>query len=171
MQATRFHLNWRRRGRRYPSYARLVEQFMTHLDRFRAGLRDNGLGDVIVNQWELIYVNSYPPSAGWETPADWPNVLPGLFGSPAVPGWLVMEYRAAEWAYEIVPGRGRLHVAARPGTVDAEPGPTLLLELTARGPVGPAAASKTLREGLDAGHDALSETFEAVGGKSYGRPG
>jgi len=114
LQPTRFHFNWRRRAGFYPSYRRLISEFTAMFDRFERFVEDRRLGSVLVNQWELTYVDEFPQGEYWQTPADWAGFLPGLFGTiPAADG-LALEGRAAEWVFEITPKRGRLHVAANP---------------------------------------------------------
>jgi uncharacterized protein (TIGR04255 family) len=161
IQATRFHLNWRKREGFYPSYKSLISQFEAMFGRFTTFAEQAGLGRVAVNQWELTYVDAFPQGEYWQTPADWSNVLPGLFGKLRSAGGLELEHRAAEWSYEITPKRGRLHLAARPGRMADGQQPALLLQTTVRGPVGKEGA-ESLRAGLDLGHDAAFQTFLQV---------
>ena len=161
VQGTRFHLNWRKREGFYPSYRKLIAEFEAMFNRFTSFVQSAGLGEVAVNQWELTYVDAFAQDDSWQTPSDWSSILPGLFGSLRAATGLVLETRAAEWCYEIPPKRGRLHIAARPGRTPGSERAALLLEMTARGPVGRDGVS-TLREGLDLGHDAAVGTFLAV---------
>jgi uncharacterized protein (TIGR04255 family) len=158
IQPTRFHLNWQKREGFYPSYRRLIAEFEDMFARFRSFTQRMGLGELAVNQWELTYVDAFPKKEYWTAPADWTTFLPGLFGQlfPTDGLDLALEHRAAEWSYEIQPKRGRLHIAAGPSRVGA-----LILQMTARGPVGESGA-ETLRAGLDVGHAAASGTFLRV---------
>lgn len=160
VQATRFHLNWRRRDDFYPSYGKLIAEFETMFARFVAFAEKEGLGQVAVNQWELTYIDAFPREEYWRTPADWSAFLPGLFGKlfPTDGLGIALENRAAEWSYEIEPKRGRLHVAAHPGRWGGDKRDALLLNMTARGPVGKGGA-ETLRAGLDLGHEAALGAF------------
>lgn len=81
IQATRFHLNWRKRNDFYPSYQNLIAEFEAMFARFTTFVEQSGIGPVAVNQWELTYINSFPQDEYWQTPADWSQILPGLFGS------------------------------------------------------------------------------------------
>ncbi len=161
IQPTRFHLNWRKRDGFYPSYPRLISEFEPMFGRFTAFAEAAGLGKVAVNQWELTYIDAFPQGEYWQTPADWSGFLPGLFGALRSADGLVLERRAAEWSYEITPKRGRLHVAAQPGRAADGQQVTLLLQMTARGPVGKGGA-ETLRAGLDLGHGVAVQTFLRV---------
>ncbi len=164
MQATRFHLNWRKREGFYPSYWQLISEFEAMFDRFNAFVETADLGKVSVNQWELTYIDAFPQGEYWQTPADLSTFLPGLFGNLLSADGLELEHRAAEWSYEITPKRGRLHIAAQPGRTGDGQQTALLLQMTARGPVGKG-GSDTLRAGLDLGHDAALGTFLRVTSK------
>lgn len=160
IQPTRFHLNWRKQEGFYPSYKNLIAEFEATFAQFTAFVEKAGIGQVAVNQWEITYVDAFAQGAEWQTPADWPSILPGLFGSlfPTHELGLSLENRVAEWSYEIEPKRGRLHIAAHPGRYGEEKQDMLLLNMTARGPVGKEGVA-TLREGLDLGHQMAVGAF------------
>lgn len=162
VQQTRFHLNWRRVEGFYPSYTNLIAEFEQAFQQFVRFVGDAKLGEVLLNQWELTYVDSFPKGAGWQSPADWRNILPGLFSSPLPTDGLgvvlELDHRAAEWSYEIFPKRGRLHIAANYGPRDGSENDSLLLTLTARGPLASSDAA-SLRAGLDLGHEAALGAF------------
>jgi uncharacterized protein (TIGR04255 family) len=159
LQANRLHLNWRRRDGVYPSYGKLVGEFEDLLGRFSHFARVQGLGEVRPNQWELTYIDSFPRGELWDAPADWSKLLPGLFGKLFADQdlGLALEHRAAEWAFEIHPRKGRLHVAANVGSWGPGKDASLLLHMTARGPV-----ASGVRAGLDVGHDAAVGAFVRV---------
>jgi uncharacterized protein (TIGR04255 family) len=163
IQTTRFHLNWRKQDHSYPSYKRLIAEFEELFARFSLFARRLALGQLAVNQWELTYIDSFPKGDYWNTAADWPMFLPGLFGQlfSAEGLRIVLENRAAEWSYVIEPKRGRLHIAAGPGWWQGDKRQALLLQMTARGPVGEG-GTETLRAGLDVGHDIAVGTFLRV---------
>ena len=163
VQGTRFHLNWRKRDGFYPSYKNLIAEFEETFALFEAFVVKSGLGKLALNQWELTYIDSFPRDEYWQTPADWSAFLPGLFGNlfPTDGLDLVLEHRGAEWSYEISPKRGRLHMAAHSGRWSDDPRDSLLLQTTARGPVGKGGA-ETLRVGLDLGHQVAVESFLRV---------
>jgi hypothetical protein len=161
LQATRFHLNCRKQDEFYPSYRHLITEFETMFAQFEMFTLEAGLGAVAVNQWELTYVDAFPQGEYWQTPTDWSTFLPGLFGNLRSADGLLLETRAAEWSYEITPKRGRLHIAAQLGRPAEGQQTALLLQTTARGPVGKGGA-ESLRAGLDLGHDAALGTFLRV---------
>ena len=163
MQATRFHLNWRKREGFYPSYRHLIADFEEMFARFSAFTQRVGLGALALNQWELTYIDSFPKDEYWSTPADWPTILPGLFSSlfPTSGLGIAPEHRAAEWSYEIEPKRGRLYISAAPGRANEDPRDSLLLNMTARGPLGKGGVGK-LRDGLELGHKVALGAFLRV---------
>jgi uncharacterized protein (TIGR04255 family) len=160
IQATRFHLNWRKREGFYPSYKQLIGEFEAMWAQFETFVKQANLGPLILNQWELTYIDAFPAGEEWKTPADWSQLLPGLFGPLFSTDSLgiVLEHRAAEWSYEIVPKRGRLHLAAGPGQVGDSRQDALLLRTTARGPIGKEGVA-TFRAGLDLGHEVAVGAF------------
>lgn len=167
LQDTRLLLNWRKRTTetsvKYPSYKVLIGDFESHFQMFQEFVAEHDLGELQINQWEITYVDSFPQGDLWQSPADWQTILPGLFGtlSTNTQSELVLEHRVAEWSYEISPKRGRLHVNAQVGFLAESSQPSLLLNLTARGPVGSDAAA-SLREGLDLGHAVSVREFLAM---------
>lgn len=160
IQQSRFHLNWRKRDAFYPSYKNLIQQFEDEFARFQNFVEGQGLGKIALNQWELTYIDAFPKGELWETPEDWSKLLPGLFETLFDTNGLglSLEQRGAEWSYEIQPKRGRLHVVASLGRWGEEKRDCLLLQTTARGPIGKDGAT-TLREGLDIGHDTAVGSF------------
>lgn len=133
------------------------------MSQFEAFVERSGLGQVKYNQWELTYVDSFPRGEYWETPSDWGQILPNLFGR--CPTFervtLAVEARGADVTLEIPPRRGRVHLAARLGHWSADPRETLLFQTTVRGPIG--GAIQDLHADLDLGHEvAVSVFLESV---------
>ncbi len=167
LQDSRLLLNWRRQVSedrvRYPSYKVLIGDFEKTFSLFSDFAEEHQLGGIRPNQWEITYVDSFPQGELWQTAADWERILPGLFGklSTNPNSELVLEHRAAEWSYEITPKRGRLHINAQAGFVGEPSRPSLLLNITARGPIVESGIS-SIREGLDLGHAVSLNEFLAM---------
>lgn len=167
LQDTRLLLNWRKKDDggsvRYPSYKVLIGEFESTLTILQKFVAEHQLGSLQLNQWEITYVDSFPQDEFWKSPADWQRILPGLFGSLSTTSQneLSLEHRAAEWSYEIKPKKGRLHVNAQVGFLTDSSKPSLLLNLTARGPVSENEV-KSLRDGLDLGHSVSVREFLAM---------
>lgn len=161
IQPTRFHYNWNRIGGEYPRYRNVREEFDLYFEAFCRFIGEAKLGEVVPNQWELTYIDSIPQGTLWTTPADWHELLPGLFSSRGSPGRVRLESFGGEWHYEIPPRRGRIHVSPQLARVGADPTPVLLVQTTARGPLGKEGAA-SLEEGLELGHRAAVDTFVEI---------
>lgn len=161
IQSSRFHFNWRRKDNFYPRYRTLVGEFESHLERFERFADNTGVGGMSANQWEMTYIDAFYEGEDWASPADWCDILPGLFGTPRAAEGLRLEDRAAHWTYEIESKRGRLHIVANAGRALGESKNALILQMTARGPVGKGGVD-SLRLGLDLGHAFTGETFRKV---------
>lgn len=163
VQPTRFHLNWRKREGFKPSYKSLINYFEEAFSQFREFVVSSGIGELRPNQWELTYVDSFPHEVYWNSPADWANFLPGLFGRLADTDslGLSLEHRAAEWSFEIRPKAARVHITARPGKWTEDPRDSLILTTTARGPLR-FGTPEEIRTGFDLGHDKAVSMFLSV---------
>jgi uncharacterized protein (TIGR04255 family) len=161
VQPTRFHYNWNRVGGEYPRYRRVREEFDRYFAAFCGFVADAKLGEVVPNQWELTYIDRIPRGPLWDTAADWHEVLPGLFSARASASGVRLESFGGEWHFEIPPRRGRLHVSVQLARVGDDPTPVLLLQSTARGPIGKEGVA-SLGEGLELGHRAALDTFVEI---------
>ena len=162
LQNTRFLYNWRKIGSKYPSFETLYPEFSNELEGFRDFLRHASLDPISPNQWEIIYVNHIPKGGLWETSEDWHRVLPGLFPEPIKSNAVRFESVTAEWHFEIVPRKGRIHISATHGRLSERGEEILVLQLTARGPIAPDDPMLGLELGLALGHDVLVQTFARV---------
>jgi uncharacterized protein (TIGR04255 family) len=172
IQTSRFHYNWNRVGGEYPHYRQVFEEFERHFATFCRFVADAKLGEVVPNQWELTYIDSIEQGSLWTSPADWHEVLPGLFSPLSQVGSVRMESFGGEWHFEITPRRGRLHLSVQLATIEKNPTPVLLFQSTARGPIGTDGAPN-VKEGLEIGHQAAVDLFLGITSdkaqKSWGR--
>ena len=169
VQPTRLHYNWVKSPSQKPSYSTLSEEFFTVYEQLRGFASSANLGDIQANQWELTYVNAFAEGEEWTNPADWSNVLPGLF-SPLFSDDQSMDmnidYRNAAWSFEIPSKLGRVHISAYPGIRPQDDRSSLILTTTARGPVSDGGVD-AVREGLNLGHDKLIKVFLSVVNKTF----
>jgi uncharacterized protein (TIGR04255 family) len=166
VQNTRFLYNWRRRADAYPRYKNIYPQFASSLKTFESFLSTAGLGDISPNQWEITYINHIPQGSLWKSPDDWHKVFPGLFNLPGHPDPLRLESISNDWHLEIVPQRGRLHIACKHGKSQDRSGEVLVLEFTARGPIDGGETGKAIESGLHLGRRIIVETFVALASDS-----
>ncbi|TWU16961.1 TIGR04255 family protein [Allorhodopirellula heiligendammensis] len=164
-QPTRLHLNWRsvKAKSSYPSYKALIVEFEKAVGQLHRFCENIGIAPPQINQWEITYVDRFPRGELWESPSDWGKILPGLFPNeePATADGLKMDGRALQWAFEITPKLGRLHVNT---SVTRGPDPSdeaLMLTLTSRGPLH-SGETPTYRDGLDLGHRTSVNQFLAL---------
>jgi uncharacterized protein (TIGR04255 family) len=159
VQNGRFHYNWLGRGRiEYTRYRMIRPQFDAKLLAFRRFLSDEGVGELLPEQWEITYVNQLPKGTVWNSPADWAGLFPGLPGIWRHPSAVRLESLGGEWHFEIEPQRGRLHIAIAHARAPAPDRSELLrLILTAR---GPASDDRSLSEGLELGRKGIVMTFK-----------
>ncbi len=156
--------NWRRVASvEYPRFDSLLPEFMKVVGRF-SDFVTKGLGkEIRWNQWEVVYVNMIEQEGLWGSPADWPFVLPALFGDAGRAGPGPWDSASGLWRFELPERQGRLHVEVQHlwNEPQATAGQRILLQLTARGPVR-GQSDAELKEGLNLGHDAVVETFVRV---------
>lgn len=156
-QNGRFHYNWLRGpGEEYPRFRMIRPEFERQFATFLAFIRAQSLGQLLLNQWEVTYVNHIPKGALWQTAEEWPRLLPGLIPGGNIPT-LSLESASAQWHYVIKTEVGRLHIEIGHGR-GPRTGATelLVLKLTARGPL---ASADDMLHGLDLGRRAAGQAF------------
>lgn len=164
LQDTRFIYNWISHGSEYPRYPSIRGEFDKRFQDFLSFCERAKLGEVQANQWEVTYVNHIPSGVLWEKPSEWHQVVPGLLKPPSQLTETRFESLSGEWRSIIGDNLGRLHVTLqsrelkKPGTDEASR-PTLILHLTARGPVDTA---HSLSDGLDLGRKTIVRFFSEV---------
>lgn len=160
IQPDRFLYNWQRQARGYPSYDDVRAGFDQYFARFQQFVRDRRLGELLLNQWEVIYINRIPPGPLWGRPADWHRVLHGLIAPSPAP--YTLEGVNGEWHYELPDRKGRIHLAVRQGLPGKPTGePPIMTQTTVRGPIGDSGAADW-QSGFDLGHSAANQLFKAV---------
>jgi uncharacterized protein (TIGR04255 family) len=160
IQDSRFIYNWRKREAGYPSYGKLLPEFLARLTDFQAFAEKTGLGKLEFNQWEVTYLNQILRGDLWQSPDDWPRLIPSFYVPPRGSG-MTFESFNNEWHFVLPSNRGRLHVAASHGRVSPEGPEVLMLTLTARGPVD-FTKGLSLSTGLELGHEAIVTTFASM---------
>lgn len=161
VQHSRFHYNWRKKDSKYPYFELVFDEFNEYFTAFKEFVLNAGLAPVVINQWELTYVDNIPSGKLWEIAGDFHNVFPGLFSSETKLDGLVAETSTAARTYEIEPQKGRLHVVANMAFLTGERNPSLLVNMTARGPVANDSAN-SLKEHMEFGHNAIGQAFSSL---------
>lgn len=163
VQNTRFIQNWRKREGGYPSYRKLLPEFEENFARYQAFVKDAGLGEVDLNQWEVIYVNTIPKGELWNSPEDWQKIFPWLAAPSVDRGHRLDSFGNAEWQFVVGSELGRLfvslsHVKLGPSKDGQE---AIKLQLTARGPVQPE-KGVDLTSGFDTAHEVIVRSFTSM---------
>jgi uncharacterized protein (TIGR04255 family) len=129
--------NWRSAGSDYPEYNTFLNEFLVGLEKFKSFIDRNGLGPIVSNQWELVYVDVFREKEDWMDIEDWSSVLPGLFSSLNVADGLRLCNRNAAWSFDLENGAGRMHLSANLGLVSGHESPVraLMVNTTVRGPI------------------------------------
>jgi uncharacterized protein (TIGR04255 family) len=167
VQNGRIFFNWKKAGTAaYPHYAARKLAFCEIFEKFQQFVKGSGLGDLILNQWEITYVNHLPKGSVWNTPSDWSELFSPIAQLSPELGFVDLESFGGERHYIIPPKRGRLHVqlqhARTPKGKETNAQEVLILKLTARGPMTPEQGRDPFAfgGGLDLGHDVIRKSFE-----------
>jgi uncharacterized protein (TIGR04255 family) len=159
VQNTRFHYNWRKRERHYPSYDDSILFFEKAWADFKEFCAKSEIHEPKPNQWEMTYVNHIPKGDLWSSVLDWKNVIPDLWIPAARAEEPLLENINSNWRFNIGHGLGRLHISLAHIMLPGEEGrEAIRLDLTARGPIDNESEAN-VRQGLDLGHSAIVRTF------------
>lgn len=162
VQNGRFHLNWLgQAGGEYPRYKSVRPEFDKLFSRFCTFVKDQQLGDLRLNQWEVTYVNHIPKGTLWNAPSDVPSVSLLFASPPPLPMVVGPESLSGAWHFEITPKQGRLHVEIRHGRrTMPDDKEILIITLTARGPLN--AGTLDYHAGLNLGREVIVQGFTAL---------
>ena len=173
VQRDRLVVNWRKRSAQYPRFAATWSRFEQAWQSWQAFLVELDFPVLKPRLWDLTYVNRIPKGILWESPSDWPKVLPGLWGGAftSIEGTRFKGLQG-QWVWESVAPVARLYVEPKPGKSTDQPSQDVLLVfLSARGPVlppenGPAAddasVSELIEAGMNPGHFLIVSTFDGM---------
>lgn len=139
VQEDRFIHNWRKEGNAstaHPRYERIRESYLGEVRKFEEFLNNEQIGQVVVNQCEVIYVNHIEPCQVWHKHAELEKIIRSWTArshsflpeaeSGSVEQKFVMKSESG------VP-LGRLHASLTPAWKAEDQSPILVLTLIARG--------------------------------------
>lgn len=165
LQNGRLVLNWQRLGgsEEYPRWTSVESEFKAAMSELRAFAAAEHLGTMEPNQWEVTYVNHLARGRDWQTPQDWPKLLPGVVGTTSLVTAGALESIGSRLHCALPGEAGRLHIELTHGY--SGPGDDaielLVLQLTARGGVD---ATRDLAAGLALGREAIVRSFTEITG-------
>lgn len=164
LQNGRLVFNWLRLdGGDYPRWTEVEPRFHTALRMLEAFVKDEKLGAIEPNQWEVTYVNHLVREREWLSQADWRNVLPGVIGTTDMISCGDFETIGTRMSYVLPNESGRLHIELSHGFTgpDDDASELLVLQFTARGGIGD---GQDLAAGLKIGHEAIVRSFTQITG-------
>jgi uncharacterized protein (TIGR04255 family) len=135
LQRDRLLQNWRKVAptEDYPRFPAVRERFRQLLDRFRAFCNANVLGEPVINQLEVTYINHIALGEGWTAAKDIGLVFPDVVwrgDHEFLPPPEVIAWRSS---FALPDEQGRLRVSIRQAKRKVDGVDVLLCELTARG--------------------------------------
>ncbi len=166
LQNGRFWYQWIGASTEYPRYETIRVEMADIFGGFIGFVKELGLGDVHLNQWEIGYTNHLPCGTVWHDPKDWTKVFNSNAMLPAFVGTSQLENFGGHWMYSIADNLGRLHVDLRSARDKPDGTDILALQLVSRGPVGD--SDDGLRDGLaglDLGHNTIVNGFRDLTSK------
>jgi uncharacterized protein (TIGR04255 family) len=132
VQRDRFLHNWKkvRPEDEYPRYPQVIELFKDRLSKFELFLKENNLGVIEPQQYEMTYINHIPQGEGWKRLTEIGNIFPD-FSLRATKSRFLPEPEGINWrtSFVLPDGAGRLHVTIRHAKLLHPNRPLLLLDL------------------------------------------
>jgi uncharacterized protein (TIGR04255 family) len=125
LQPGRFLCNWRWRegAGSYPRYKTLSDRFFGLFQEFQSFVAENQLGELVVSQYELTYINHVLEHESWKFP--WRRRRYKFLPEPSTTNW--------QARFDFPEGPGSLSVKLNPARHAKEEKDLLILELSARG--------------------------------------
>jgi uncharacterized protein (TIGR04255 family) len=172
VQADRFIRNWRKYRSphaRYPHYEEYIRPcFIEDYSRFETFVRDEGLGDLAVDQCEVTYVNHIHSEGVWSTHGQLQKVFRCYSGPldttiSAADGVAIKMSHPINVAEQFI-GRLTMEITAGfvpPSAGDGEPVPIFMLQFVARGRPREAGI-KGILDFFDLGRRMIVSTFASV---------
>lgn len=164
VQNGRLHFNWLgESGGPYARYPGIRTGFEQAVQRFQEFLKQENLGELRPNQWEVTYLNHIPKGTVWNAVIDW-NFCRLVGDLPTYQELIEPESFRADWHFVIPNQRGRLHVEWQHAhRTSPDPKEIVVLNLTARGPLNPEKIGiETILAGVDLGRQTIVKTFQKI---------
>lgn len=160
LEPEHFYHNWRKiTGQEdYPRYESIREEFKKSWEDFLNFSKEQNLGEVNTNHWEVTYVNHIDIHQGWDTLKDLKNIFSQWSGNTSG-GYLPdPETIELKQSYAFPEQRGRLHVTLNRAIRQRDNEECLLLKLTAKGRLE-SSNSDVILQCLDVGREWIVRGF------------
>jgi len=114
VQSDRFLQNWRKLGAegKYPSYNRLFPEFLKSWSQYQTFVKKENLGEILVDQYELTYVNHIPVDVFHKEVSGINEIFPSF---NAMPCKFLPTPENVEWrkTFKFPENMGRLHASLK----------------------------------------------------------
>jgi uncharacterized protein (TIGR04255 family) len=163
LQRDRFLHNWRKEKDEdiYPRYPVVIDKFWKGWEKFSKFCKDEDLGEIIVNQLEITYINHIPIGQGWKTLGDLGKVFPDVSWRCEERFLPFPESIGLRLSFILPESQGRLHVSLKHAIRVADNQSVLLCELTARG-MSASKDSSAIRAWFDLGRQWIVRGFADI---------
>ncbi len=161
VQNGRIIFNWRKgENADYPHWKGLLPKFREAVKTFNEALAAENLGPILPNQWEVVYVNHLMRGRDWNSPKDWPAMLPGLVAEGNGLSVGTLESLSCRTQSLMPDNAGRVYVELLHGFNSLDPAASeiLALQIAARGGVREGNMQQAYN-GLELGHQAVVRAF------------
>jgi len=160
LQAEHFLHNWRKvKGTdTYPRYDKIRKDFKALWTDFLKFVREEKLGEVKANHWEVTYVNHLTKGVEWDSLADLKKIFSYWSGKSSEKYLPEPENLDLNLSYVFPDKQGRLYISLGRAFRASDKTEVLLLKLTARGRLE-SPDSKTLLRSLDLGREWIVRGF------------
>ena len=136
VQRDRFTFNWReiKDGQRYPGLSVIFTKFKDFYTHFRKNLKNQGIGEIILLQYELGYINRFRHEDGWNTLGDIGKIF-NIFVDSQQSNlfWDNAEFLNLRTSFPIKHLPGRLHLGIGSWVKIPEQTQTLQIDFAMRG--------------------------------------
>ena len=158
LQRNRFLHNWRKRrpDDKYPGYETVVENFERYLSHFEEFLLEENLGNLVVREYELTYIDLIPKGHGWENPSDLAKIFPNLL-SRTRQSVLLNGVQGINWQtiFGLPNNVGQLIVSIRNAQRVSDDQPIICIEFKALS----SGSYKPIRGWFNTAHNTITEFF------------
>ena len=157
-QRNRFHHNWRKRqyDDTYPGYETVIDNFEKYLSCFQEFLAEENLGNLVLDRYEITYVDLILENEGWETLNSLEHIFPS-FVTLKDRNRLLADIRGINWSmtFGLPNNLGQLQLSIRNDRQVRDGRHLLRLEFTASSnePYNP------MRKWFNDAHEAIIDVF------------